>query len=852
MIRFPRLLLHRLFPALLPLLVLPLLGVPLWGQTPEPEEVLGWDFGEQFTDMAGIEQYMRALADASDLVTVEPYGTTPQGRSLLSVVIARPDHRADLEGILERNRELMDPDTPEERASEIARTNPAVVWFTYGLHGNESASPEAALWTARDLAAGHPDLEGVLDSVVVIMDPSANPDGRDRYVHHQRSTQQLRPNANAAIRERREPWPGSRTNHYLFDLNRDWAWVTQSETRDRLQLWHRWNPQVHVDFHEMGYTSSYFFFPAATPINDIFPDHILEWGERFGDGNAQALDREGLLYYTRQNFDLFYPGYGDSWPSLVGAIGMTYEQGGGGFAGLRIERPDGTILTLRDRAFGHRTTGMATLRTTMEGKTELLEGFARYHREIDDGLDDTYLVPGEDPHRFRGLVEFLRLHDIQVERLQAEASLSATPHPGFESRDTFPAGTVRVPARQPRGRLAGALLRPDNPLDGSSSYDITAWALPYAHGVEAHSAPSGSGGGSWAQGADVPAPDDEFDRGSYGYLLHPSFGHAQPLVAFMEAGGRAQIMSDTFRIAGDLHPRGTIFLPRGTNEDLDDKVRESGLGSFVLPVSTGLSTGGIDLGSNDRAHLRLPRLALLGGDGTSANSFGMHWHFLERILDMPFDILELSTAGGLDLEEWDVIVAPAGNISGTLGSGGMERLERWVRGGGTLVAIGSAANQLGGALGGVERRTSLDEDDPDRDERLRQALMTREERQEESWLERIPGTILPGVLDPAHPMSWGAAAEGGPESRTFVLSSGSVWEPSNSFESVGFYPEDLDRISGVISQRNLERMDRGAWLVDRRLGSGRMILFADDPLFRGFWHGGRQLYRNAILVMPWY
>ncbi len=817
---------------------------------PTPAQVLGYEIGDRFTDVAGVQRYMMALAEASPLVSTDSYGETNEGRPLVQVLIASEPHRARLDEILRLNRELTDPSTSEARAREIAATNPAVLYFTYGIHGNESSSPEAAIWTAYDLAANVDGLQAALDSVIVVMDPSANPDGRDRYVNFYRGAAQTRANTNREIRERREPWPGGRVNHYLFDLNRDWAWLSQVETRARRVRFNRYNPQVHVDFHEMGYTSSYFFFPAAKPVNPIYPPHILDWGARFGAGNAGAMDRERLLYYTGQNFDLFYPGYGDSWPSLLGAVGMTYEQGGGGFGGRQVERPDGTTLTLRDRAFGHRTTGNATIRTAAGGKSDLLLGFAEFHRTIDEGLEDVYLVPGADPTRAEALVSFLRAHEIQVERADGEVEFETAAHPGYVSRTSLPAGTYRVRARQAKGRLAGALLRPDNLLEGSSSYDITAWALPYAYGVEAHSA-TGAAPGSWSPVTDpasrIGAP--LANPGAYGYLLEPSFSHAQALGRFLEEGGRAYAMADTFTLGGSHYPHGTLFFPQGRNEELDRKLEEAGLGGVVTPVSTGYATGGIDLGSNDAAALSMPRIALLGGEGTSATGFGAHWFFLERILDLPFDAVNVGDIGSTNLSVYDVIVVPPGNPVNTLGDGGMERLRGWIQAGGTLVAIGPAAQRLALPLAGVEERTSVDEEEGDRDARLAEALMTREEREAESWRERIPGTILTAHLDPLHPLSYGASVPGD-EARVFVLSSGVGFEPTTRFESVARFPQGLDRISGVISEGNLERLDRSAWLAERRMGSGKVILFADDPLFRLFWYGGYQLYTNALLIAP--
>ncbi len=258
---------------------------------PSPEDVLGHALGERFTDAAQVVRYAEALEAASGRVRLIRYGTTAEGRPLLLLVVASVRSQGQMDRILAANARLVNPDLPAAEASRIAGANPAVAWFTYGVHGDESASTEAALWTAWDLASDGEGTAGILDSVVVIIDPMANPDGRDRYVQWYRGSRGAEPNPEPASLEHHPPWPGGRYNHYLFDLNRDWTWATQGETRARLLQWQRWNPQVHVDFHEMGYGSSYFFFPAAEPLNPIYPDYTLRWAEYFGRANAAEFDR---------------------------------------------------------------------------------------------------------------------------------------------------------------------------------------------------------------------------------------------------------------------------------------------------------------------------------------------------------------------------------------------------------------------------------------------------------------------------------------------------------------------------------------------------------------------------------
>lgn len=848
---------HNMKTRTIAFLTLVAAAVPALAQAPatvpSPAEVLGHELGERFTDHAGVVRYMEALDASSPRVQVRRYGTTVEGRPLLQVVIAREDYMARLDEVLALNRELSDPDTPPARAREIAARNPAVVYFSYGVHGNESSSSEAAMWTAWDLARGAESVAGVLDSVVVVIDPAVNPDGRDRYVNWYRQAVGAKPNPSPQAREHFEPWPGGRYNHYLFDLNRDWAWLSQPESRARIATWGTWTPQVHVDFHEMGWRSNYFFFPAAEPINPIYPEHTLKWGRRIGEGNARAFDREGWLYYTAESFDLFYPGYGDSWPSLLGAIGMTYEQAGGGRAGLAIDRPDGTTLTLRDRATHHRTSGQATLQTVMAGKTELLLDYAEFHRTVGLGEPDVLLVPGSDPSRVEALVDLLRRQGIEIERAARSFRVDARPHHGFERRREFPEGTYRVRARQTRGRLATTLLQPETTLDATFSYDVSAWSLPFAYGVEAHSADRVPDAGWQVVGeavlvASEPSMSSKAAEQPYGYIVAPSFAAWPALVRFLADGGRGVVLDDEVEVAGRRWPAGTIFLPRFLNRELSRRIDEAGLTERATAVASGFTSGGPDLGTEEAYRLELPRVAVLAGDGVYPTSYGAHWFFLERTLGLPFDALPATRIGATHLDAYDVLILPDMSRSAIDGDR-LEHIERWVRSGGTLVAVAGGASIAAEKIAGIELRKPKELEDED-GERLQRALRGRAARELERWEEGVPGTILAVRLDPDHPLAFGAGVDGDPE-RLYVLhNEGRTFEPNDRFESVAFFPDGLEKVSGVISRRNLERLSQSTWLATRRVGAGRVILFADDPLFRHFWYSGYQLYTNALLLGP--
>jgi hypothetical protein len=812
--------------------------------SPSPEEILGYGLGEHFTDHAGVREYARALAAASSRVDYLRYGTTPGRRELFQLVIARPDHLQRLESILAANAELTRPETTPDRAREIAATNPAIVFFSYGVHGNESSSSEAAMWTAWDLARGAPEVAGVLDSLVVIIDPVANPDGRDRYVQWFRSVVGERPNPNPQSREHVEPWPTGRFNHFLFDLNRDWAWATQPETQARLATWWRWNPQVHVDFHEMYFNSTYFFFPAAAPINPIYPDHILTWGRRFGEANAAAFDARAWPYYTGEAFDLFYPGYGDSWPSLTGAVGMTYEMAGHGAAGLMVERSAGDTLTLAQRATQHRVAGQTTLRTASAGKTRLQLDFAASQREVGRGDPDVLIVPGPDATRTESLVRMLQRQGIVVEQAERAFRAGARPYPDVDRRTEFPVGTLLIRMRQPQGRLAATLLQPETELRAEYSYDISAWSLPYAFGLEAHQVGAAPAAGWRAARGVEQDPDIQLPASGLGYLVPPGSGSAPGVIRFLDAGGRARVLGRASTRDGQYWPAGTWYLPGAGNDRLRERVQSAGLAGLAAPVRTGMSDEGIDLGSDRVTPVPLPRVGVFTGEGVSPTSFGAHWFYLEQELGLPFDALILNTLDRLDLGPYDVLVLP--ELAGaTIGEDEREKLAGWVERGGRLVAVGSGAGAVA-ELAGIEIREAAEDTLELRD----RALRGREDRDRDAWRERVPGTIVPARLDPAHPLAWGAGVAGD-ATRLYILHTGSrVMEPGEGTEAVAHFTGDLPRISGVISPANLAHLERGAWLATRRMGRGSVVLFAGDPLFRMFWQSTHPLYVNALLLGP--
>lgn len=820
---------------------------------PSPGEYFGLAPGETFTDVNSVQEYAEALATASDQAEFRYYGETPEGRPLMLLILGRTDVLAELDGSLESLARLTDPELSAEEASDIARNERAVVWFTYGMHGDESSSTEAALWTAWDLASVATGEPGVLDSLIVVIDPVANPDGRDRYVQWYRSVSGQAPNPDPSSIEHRQPWPGGRFNHYLFDLNRDWTWASQAETRARLEEFARWQPVVHVDFHEMGAESTYFFFPAALPVNPIYPEYTLRWAEYFGVENAREFDRRGWLYFTAEQFDLFYPGYGDTWPSLVGAIGMTYEQAGGGGAGLVVRRSDGSLLTLADRLEHHRVASHTTLAAAAARKTELLSEYADFHRSLRDAFPDVLLVPGERTEALDSLAAALLFQGIEVERATRGFDATATPHGGFESRKEFPVGTLRVRSNQPRGRLGMTLLQPEtlHPESGTArTYDITAWSLPYAFGVEAHTTREKTPGGNFqaiSEPAIRPAGTPTATEQPIGWLIPPTLESSGPLYRWLSDGGRAVALDGAFVLDGRSWPPGTRFLQ--TDPDAQERLVTSGLGPLAVPVTTGMTEQGRDLGTPWSLRLKASRVGVFRGEGIWPTSFGAAWYFLEQRTGIPFDALDIEGLSRLDLAKWDVLVLPDGSPGRVLRDRDAQALEAWIRAGGTLVASAGSARWASGEFTDIKARSS-DSDSLTAEARRERALRTRNEKRLDRWEASVNGIILPVRRDPQHPLAWGAGL-GNRSGKEFVLHIQDLsFEPAEEFETVVSFDAGLQAVSGRVSDTKLEELSASSWLVSAGVGQGRVILFADDPLFRLMWPSQFILFLNALVLGP--
>ena len=829
------------------LIVLLVVAVPLAAQ-PTPEQFLGYPLGDRFTPWTRIIDYFNELSKTSNLVTMEKFGETYENRPLMLVTITSPKNRAALDSIRQNVNSLVDRNTTPARAAEIAKSTPAVVWLAFGVHGNESSSAEAAMLVASTLIRE----PALLDKLVILIDPLQNPDGRERYIQWFTRTRGSAADPTPEAFEHNEPWPGGRFNHYLIDMNRDWAWSSQKESRARVAEYRKWHPQVIVDFHEMSANSTYFFPPDAKPINLNYPADLEKWLEVFGRANADAFTQKGWPFFVAENYDLFYPGYGDSWPALHGAVGMTYEVAGGGRGGTTFRRDDESLITLSDRLQRHFTTGMMTVRTAAANAENLLRyTYETTHTQTASAQNTFLIVPGAP--NFQPLIELLQRQEIEIGMLGAPVSIRASrlDNDAAETK-TFPAGTAVITTRQPFGRLVQTLFekspefskgyieaqREKTQADEENDfYDITSWSLPLAMNVEAYV--------TTAPIADVrpfvPPAIPPFRAAAYGYLIDGNDPNVYRAAGrLLRSGVKFSVTDEAIPVSDRTYARGSIIVLKGSNKPeleatLERVSREAAVG--IVPLDSGWM-GGNAFGSSHVRFVREPKIALVGGPGVGATSFGMLWHTLDIDTPVPHTNISLESFRNIDISRFNVLVLPDGEgYADRMGKRGIEKLQNWVRSGGTIVAIKGASSLLRSKDVDLSKLKQWEPPKP-KDEKA-----PVEERYNDF---SVPGATFRTTFNPRSYLTFGVTRA------PYALIDGSTaFVPlPHAVDNIVTITKDNPLVAGVAWPESIDRLKGSPFVVAEPVGRGQIITFADDPHYRLFWRGTLPLFMNAVLYSP--
>ena len=828
-------------------------GVEYDSAIPKPEDVTGYRLGEIIYPPHMLASYVEAVAEASDRMVVDIIGRSHFGRPIHQVTIASQANLDRLDEIKQAQLSLLEPNAGQPPAD-----HPVIMQFTFGVHGSEPSSYDAAPALLYYLAAAQgPEMESLLEGAVINIIVPVNPDGVNRFAQWTNMHHAVVPVADPQSREHYYEWPWGRTNHYYFDLNRQKLLVTQPESRAVVEFTHEWMPNVVGDYHEMGSNATYMFSPGPPERrNPLFSRDALDLNRDMNSFVTEQLDGEGALYVTEELFAHFYPGFGSSYPNLLGAVPYLFEQSS--TRGLLRETEYGT-LRYDDKIGQQARVGLAVIRAGQAHRAELqahLAGFYEESRQLaaSDPVD-AYVFSSSDRARLAGFLDMLGVHEIEVR--EVARTINA------DGRSYEPGEAFIVLADQTHYRVIKGLFGAEVIADRTVFYDVSAWTQPLAWDLDYSElggrAFSTNLAGEPVEGLDAAAPTPE--RSNYVYVLEwDSFYAPRALFRMLDAGLRARVIPDETRVrtrAGEVEPgRGAIMVPIA-GQDLDPDaihelmVRAAREDSVTVHAAiSGLTSRGSDLGGFDLENVEKPDVLLATGRGTSANDVGEYWYLLDHEMNIPVAMIDVSEIPGAAIDRYTHIILPGGQYS-SLDEDFRGRLDAWVRAGGVLIASESAArwvveHELAGAsfIGDEDDEGEAEESDADGsaddDVDSPEAYADIDDWDAEA---RISGALFEARADITHPLVFGLR-----DSMLAVTKIGTdAFEPSdNPFALPVRFVDDDPILAGYASEANREMLAGGGMLHAERRGSGSVILFSDNPVFRAYMKGTARLVTNAI------
>lgn len=793
-----------------------------------PADFLGYELGTQFTRHHKVVDYYEYLSNtASDRVQLQEYGMTNERRPLLLAILSSATNMGNLENI---RTEHLKSRTGEGNATKV------IVWLSYNVHGNESVSTEASMQTIYELLTSK---SAYLENTIVIIDPCINPDGRDRYVNWYNQYKNSPNNVDPNSKEHHEGWWSGRSNHYMFDLNRDWAWLTQIESQNRLKAFNKWIPHVHVDFHEQGVDSPYYFAPASEPYHEVITPFQREFQATIGKNHAKYFDANGWFYFTKEVFDLLYPSYGDTYPIYNGGIGMTYEQGGGGRAGLGIVTSIGDTLTLNDRIAHHKTTGLSTIEVAVKNAKTLNEEFKKFYKSKNYKYK-SYVLNG-NADNIEALTRLLDQHEIKYGRGKAATIKGFRYNTGNTGSLRSTKNSLVVSTDQIKSTLVKVLFEPNAKLSDSVTYDITAWSLPYAYGLDALASQSLVASEPYSRPL---ATDQSLDSNTYAYIADwKSLKDAKFLAALLQSKIKVRHSFKPFTLEGESYERGSLIITKGDNknnpvflETLNKIVNEHAI--TLRTASTGFVDSGKDFGSRYVKMISKPKIAVLSGKPTSTLRFGEIWHFFEQQLNYPISVIESEYLKRVDFSKYDILILPGGYAyKGFLDKDKLIELKEWVANGGKLIAMGGSIQALGGENGFKIKTKEVKKDSS-------KNLHKFDENQRESIKNSITGAIFKTKVDNTHPLAYGYS------DTYFTLKLGSdAYEHLDNGSVVYLEGNKSIPVAGFAGSEAQKKITNTLVFGLENHGTGKVVYMVDNPLFRGFWENGKLLFANALFMV---
>lgn len=804
-------------------------------KVPTPKQVLGYEVGEWHVTHDQLVTYMKAVAATSDRVKFEETGRSYEKRPQTLLTITSPANLGKLDQIKADRAKLRIPGSTVD-----IQNMPVVMFMGYSVHGNEPSGANAALVAAYHFAAAN-EIAADLENIVLLLDPAINPDGLNRFASWVNSHKAYILNGDPAQRELNEAWPRGRTNHYWFDLNRDWLPVQHPESRNRVKVFQSWLPNIHLDFHEMGTNSTFFFQPGVpSRVHPLTPKKNFELTEKIGTYHAKALDQIGSLYYNQENYDDFYYGKGSTYPDVQGSIGILFEQASS--RGHLQESANGMLsfpFTIRNQF----TANLSSYQAAKEMRVELNQWMKDFYTEIKNettaDVNKAYIFGAkEDEARSFHLADLILQHDIKVFALKEDITVNGKQ---FKKESSY-----IVPADQPQYRLIKAMFETRTTFQDSLFYDISAWTYPMAFHLDfmalnskilnlASVSQIDKNNFGLTPGKVVGQP------GAYQYALEWTDYYA-PKAAYqlLKAGFLVRVANAEFSTAeGKTFGRGTLLIDKGEsgmdNQAFFAKLQEIAQGSHVdiHALTTGY-TAGANLGSTFMAPLKTPTIALLVDGGVDSGEAGEIWHLLDQRMKMPVTLLPLDALSSTNLSRYNVILMADGSYS-RLGQAGAAAIKNWVSQGNTLLAKGGALRWL--AQNEIGNFTFRDVDNEEKGLQKSYADFENATGSKQTF-----GAIFKANLDTTHPIGYGYKEK---EIYTFRNDNFFLEPSTNPYANPLVYTAN-PLASGYLHPSNLPGVKESAVIRVSGQGRGRIIGFADNPNFRAFWFGTNKLFMNSI------
>jgi Zinc carboxypeptidase len=796
---------------------------------PTPESIIGHQVGEWHVTHDKLAQYMYALAKASDRITIESRGKTFEGRPVLLLTITSPQNHQNIDAIREAH-------IAATESNSVNTVNmPIVVYQGFSIHGNEPSGANAGLLAAYYLAAAQGDyITDLLNNTVILFDPSFNPDGLQRFAYWANTNKSINLNPDPNDREYSEVWPGGRTNHYWFDMNRDWLPVQLPESRARIATFHKWLPNILTDHHEMGTNATFFFQPGIqSRTHPLTPKLNQQLTKSIGNFHAKALDKIGSLYYTEESYDDFYYGKGSTFPDINGGIGILFEQAS---SRGHIQESDNGILTFPFTIRNQFTAALSTLDAAKNMREEILkyqQDFFKNARAEAAKENGKGIVFGDekDAAKTYHLAEILKRQHITFKEIKQDFTIQ-----GKHFKKGY---SYFVPKNQKNTRLINAMFEKRTKFQDSLFYDISAWTFPLAFNVDYAEGVSTNNAG--AEVTDLQFKEGTVSgRSNYAYVMEwHEYYTPKVLNKILSKGLRAKVGMKPFSLNGKQYDYGTILIPVQNQKlnagDLYSYLSELAKDSHVQidALSTGL-TKGIDLGSGRFRALQKPKIALLVGNGISSYDAGEIWHLFDTRYDITVTKLDTKSIGRADLSRYNTIIVPAGGFRGSgITESNTKKIKTWIQNGGTLIAYRSALNWV--------KKNELAKIEFKKMERTAKGV-SYVQRGDYNGAQFIGGAIFKAKTDRSHPINFGY------KNNTIALFRNTTlfMKPDkNSYNNPIQYTK-RPILSGYISKRNLDSIGSTVPLQIKRLGKGKVIAFTDNTNFRAFWYGTNKLLMNAI------